>query len=66
MVDTLLAAYGDYNNLADASARATFLRELTGVKLTPGETFTDGPGDIKVLSRILETLIKLTTTITMT
>ena len=35
-----------------------------GSKLTPGGTFTDDPGDIKVLARVLETLIKLATTIT--
>jgi hypothetical protein len=51
-LDGMLASYLDYTNLADAAARVALLRERTGFKPTPGETFTDGQGDITVLGRV--------------
>jgi len=62
--DTMLATYVAYTSLADDAARVAFLRERAGFKPTPGETYQDGPGDITVLGRALETILKVDTTVT--
>ena len=60
--DSLLAAYLAYLALADDAARAAFLRERAGFKVTPGETFKDGPGGLAVFDRLFDTVLRITTT----
>jgi hypothetical protein len=57
-------AHHDYWALADDAARRDFLRERQSFKPAPIELFTAGPGDIWVFAKILDTCIKIATTIT--
>jgi hypothetical protein len=60
--DSLLTAYLAYLALADDAARAAFLRERAGFKVTPGETFKDGPGGLAVFDLLFDTVLRITTT----
>jgi hypothetical protein len=60
----MLVGYRDYLALPDDATRLAFLREPSSFKPAPIELFTAGPGDISVFAKILDTGIKIATTIT--
>jgi hypothetical protein len=59
----MLVGYRDYLALPDDVTRLAFLREHSSFKPAPIELFTAGPGDISVFAKILDTGIKIATTI---
>ena len=60
----MLEGYVAYHDLQDAAAQTAFLKERAGFKPAQVEIFSDAPGDIDVLARMLDKCIKLATTIT--
>ena len=65
-LDGMLTSYVGDTTLPDAAAQEALLRVRAGFKPTPAETFKDGPGDLTVLGRALETILKVATTVTVT
>ncbi len=61
--DSMLAAYVAYTNLQEAEQEA-FLRAHASFKHTQTETLRDGPGDLTVLGRALQTVLRAATAIT--
>ena len=61
--NNMIVSHAEYTNLVDAETQAAFLRVRAGVKPTPTEAFKDGPGDLTVLARSLQTVLRLATVI---
>jgi hypothetical protein len=63
-LNSMLTAHDAYTNLPDEAARETFVRARASFKPTQTETFKDGPGDLPVLGRALQAVLRVATAIT--
>ena len=61
--DSMLVAYVAYTKLPEAE-QATFLRARASFKHTQTEALKDGPGDLTVLGRALQAVLRVATAIT--
>ena len=60
----MLVSHARYTTLADDDAREAFLRARAGFKPTPAETLKNSPGDLTVLGRALQAILRVATTVT--
>ena len=63
-LNSMLTAHAAYTDLPDDAAREAFIRARAGFKNTQTETLKDGPGDLTVLGRALQAVLRVATAIT--
>jgi hypothetical protein len=63
-LNSMLTAHAAYTDLPDDAALEAFIRTRACFKNTQTETLKDGPGDLTVLGRALQAVLKVATAIT--